>query len=78
LFPGQGHAPRHAQVLQVFLGLILLHAPEGLIPTLEQEFMVKIPSLPRRIYSSTDKDQIVLLDRRLRSLGCRVEILSSF
>jgi RNA polymerase sigma factor (sigma-70 family) len=63
---------------QESFGLILLHAPEGLIPTLEQEFMVKIPSLPRRIYSSTDKDQIVLLDRRLRSLGCRVEILSSF
>lgn len=38
----------------------------------------KITSFPAKVYESTDKDQMLLLKKKLECLGARVELISTF
>lgn len=60
------------------LGLILLSAPPESIPIIEEFFSTKVNFFPCRIYTSTDKEQMTLLLRRVQGFGGRAEVISSF
>lgn len=57
--------------------VVFISAHEEDVPSFEQELGMKL-SLPQKIYESPDKDQMVLLVARIRSLGGRAEVISSF
>jgi len=39
---------------------------------------VDIPAIPCKIYESTDKDQMIVMKKKLECLGARAEVISSF
>ena len=60
--------------------VLILSAPEELIAGGDLSVLmgVPIPAIPCKIYESTDRDQMVIMKKKLECLGARAEVISSF
>lgn len=68
-----------AKEVEIF-SVLILSAPEELIAGGDLSVLmgVPIPAVPCKIYESTDRDQMVIMKKKLECLGARAEVISSF
>ena len=67
-----------AKEVEIFSVLILSGGGQHTKESLSVLMGVPIPAIPCKIYESTDKDQMIVMKKKLECLGCRAEVISSF
>jgi RNA polymerase sigma factor (sigma-70 family) len=67
-----------AKEVEIFSVLILSGGGQHTKESLSVLMGVPIPAIPCKIYESTDKDQMVVMKKKLECLGARAEVISSF
>ena len=67
-----------AKEVEIFSVLILSGGGQHTKESLSVLMGVPIPAIPCKIYESTDKDQMIVMKKKLECLGARAEVISSF
>lgn len=74
--PAKTNLEKEVEIFSV----LLLSAPEELNASGKLSVLMGVPitAIPCKIYESTDKDQMIVMKKKLECLGCRAEVISSF